>query len=70
MVHGSRTIVEEDEETYHFVVNLIISMSRKYDWVLPVPGFWHILFLQGYFLADFQAIFKLCGADDEPVLGG
>ena len=68
MVHHSRTIVEGDEETYRFMVNLKKSMPTKYDWLLPVPGFWHILLhsakalLQRYSLAGILAICRSCGA--------
>ena len=76
VVHGSKTIVEGNEETYRFMVNLKKSMPTKYDWLLPVPGFWHILLhsakalFQRYYLAGIQAICISCGADDKHVLGG
>ena len=64
-------IVEGGEETYRFMVNLKMSMPAKYDWILPVPGFWHILLhsakalLQRCYPAGIQTICKASGADDK-----
>ncbi|CAM9648520.1 unnamed protein product, partial [Pylaiella littoralis] len=43
--YGERVlvVVEGDEETHSFMVNLKRSQPTKYEWLLPVPGAWHLL---------------------------
>ena len=68
--------MEGDEETYRFMVNLKTRLPQKYEWLLPMPGGWHIMLhaskalLQRYYAAGIESICSECDADDKHVLRG
>lgn len=43
VVHGRRTVAEGDKETHRSMVNSKSSMPWKYEWILRIPGGWHMM---------------------------
>ncbi len=76
--YGRRELVvlEGDEETYSFMVNLKRSEPNRYGWMLPVPGAWHLMFhaskalVERYYAVGLESVCKVLGADDNHVLAG
>ncbi|CAN0029312.1 unnamed protein product, partial [Pylaiella littoralis] len=71
--YGERVlvVVEGDEETHSFMVNLKKSQPTKYEWLLPVPGAWHLLLhaskalIGRYYAAGLESVCEVLGADDK-----
>lgn len=67
VIHGRNTVVWEDKETYRLRVSLKLSMLWIFDWILPIPGEWHLM------LYASKALLRRCyaaGTDDKYVAWG
>ena len=71
-----RVLMEGDEETYRFMVQLKRGNPEKYKWMLPHPGGWHIMLhmtralITKYYGAGIEIVAKALGSDDKHAAAG
>ena len=50
--HPGRCIVCGDQQTYSIICNLVLKYPDTYEWIIPMPGDWHLLKLAAETLRD------------------
>ena len=65
--YPTRCVICGDQQTYALVQNLVIKFPSSFNWILPMPGDWHMLKLAGETIKDmlweggFQDMANSCG---------